>query len=277
LGLVLIVVLGNDLSTRSSKQDDQYEQADVQLASPRAELPGIERHALPPSPTAPRVLDERGRWLHALAVATPHSEPPSRVDLRRARVVAEALDHAEAVMAEGGVGALTVTEVARRMGMRGPSLYKYFPSLHALYDGLFARGLERSGAAVRAAAAAEDGPVQALRAGGRAVVRWAVENPALAQLLFWRPVPGFSPSPEVFAGSEADMRQLRDLLDEAVRRGELTPVAASDDAVRTWTVLLSGLLTQQLANEPAADFEHGSFTRLTDALLDLFFERYRPD
>jgi AcrR family transcriptional regulator len=209
-------------------------------------------------------------------VATPHSETPSRVDLRRARVVAEALDHAEAVMAESGVGALTVSEVARRTGMRGPSLYKYFPSLHALYDGLFARGLERSGAAVREAAAAEDEPVEALRAGGRAVVRWAVENPALAQLLFWRPVPGFSPSPEVFAGSEADMRQLRDLLGEAIRRGELTPAAESDDAVRTWTVLLSGLLTQQLANEPAAGFDDGSFTRLTDALLDLFFDRYRP-
>jgi AcrR family transcriptional regulator len=160
--------------------------------------------------------------------------------------------------------------------MRGPSLYKYFPSLHALYDGLFLRGLDRSGDAVHEAAAAEDGPVEALRAGGRAIVRWAVENPALAQLLFWRPVPGFSPSPEVFAGSEADMPQVRDLLAEAVRRGELTPAAESDDAVRTWTVLLSGLLTQQLANEPDAGFDDGSFTRLTDALLDLFFDRYRP-
>jgi AcrR family transcriptional regulator len=203
---------------------------------------------------------------------------PSRVDVRRARVIAEALDHAEAVMAEGGVGALTVSEVARRMGMRGPSLYKYFPSLHALYDALFGRGLERSGAAARAAvdAAATEGAVAALRAGGRAVVRWAVENPALAQLLFWRPVPGFSPSPELFAQSEADMRQVRDLLSEAVARDELVPAAGSDDAVRTWTVLLSGVMTQQMANEPGAGFDDGSFTGLTDALLDLFFDRYRP-
>ena len=52
----------------------------------------------------------------------------------------EALDHAVQIMTEQGVGALTISEVARRMGIGGPSLYKYFPSLHAVYDLLFARG-----------------------------------------------------------------------------------------------------------------------------------------
>ena len=39
------------------------------------------------------------------------------------------------------------------MGVRGPSLYKYFPSLHAMYDALFARGLAGSDAAVQEAVA----------------------------------------------------------------------------------------------------------------------------
>jgi hypothetical protein len=31
-----------------------------------------------------------------------------------------------------------------------------------------------------------------------------------------------------------------------------------------------------MANEPAADYDTGSFTRLTDAAFDMFFARYAP-
>ena len=49
---------------------------------------------------------------------------PSRAAARRQAALAEALDHAVDVVSEAGVGGLTVSEVARRMGMRAPSLYK---------------------------------------------------------------------------------------------------------------------------------------------------------
>ena len=177
-------------------------------------------------------------------------------------------------MSESGVGALSVSEVARRMGMRGPSLYKYFPSLHALYDALFARGLRQSQAAVHGALAEAAPGADRIRAGCRAVVRWAVENPALAQLLYWRPVPGFEPSPAVFAASVDDMETLRDELRTAVRLGQLSRRATGEDAVRTLTVLLSGLLSQQLANQPDADFETGDFARLTDPVIEMFLSHY---
>jgi AcrR family transcriptional regulator len=211
-------------------------------------------------------------------VATPSSAVRSgdRLQRRRARVVEEALDHAVDVITEAGVGGLTVSEVARRTGMRGPSLYKYFPSLHALYDALFARGLAGEIAAVRAAAEAEEPGVARLRAGGRASVRWCTENPALAQLLHWRPVPGFEPSPEVFAASVEDVSSARAELAEAVRRGELDRSADSDDVLRLYSVVLAGVVSQQLANQPGAAFDEGAFTRLTDDALDLFFHRYRP-
>ena len=189
----------------------------------------------------------------------------------------EALDHALALMTADGVGALTVSEVARRMGIRGPSLYKYFPSRNAVYDALFARGLGAQQAAVRAAVAGLDPGLPRLRAGARAVVRWAVENPALAQLLHWRPVPGFRPSPEAFGPSELDMAGLRGVFAEAVRRGELSAAADSDDTVRLWTVVLSGLISQQLANQPGVPFDEGVFSRLTDTAIDQFLSAYRPD
>jgi AcrR family transcriptional regulator len=177
-------------------------------------------------------------------------------------------------MAEAGVGGLSMSEIARRLGMRQPSLYKYFPSLHAVYDALFARGVAGSGAAVQAAVA--DGPrgVVAIRAAGRALVRWAVENPALAQLLYWRPVPGFAPTAATFAPSVALMGQLRAAFAAAVRAGVLHHDAAAEEAPRLFTVVLSGLISQQMANEPGAGYDTGMFTSLTDAALDMFFARY---
>ena len=40
--------------------------------------------------------------------------------------------------------------------------------------------------------------------------------------------------------------------------------------------MLSGLLSQQMANEPGAGYETGSFTRLTDEALDMFFTHWIP-
>ena len=97
------------------------------------------------------------------------------------------------------------------------------------YDALFARGLERSGPAVHAAVEPLPAGVPRVRAGARAWVRRALDNPALAQLLCWRPVPGFAPATETFAVSVQRMEEVR-----GARRGgapgQLRPGAASGPA-----------------------------------------------
>jgi AcrR family transcriptional regulator len=179
-------------------------------------------------------------------------------------------------MEEVGVGGLSMSEIARRLGMRQPSLYKYFPSLHAVYDAVFARGLARSNTAVEAAAASLPGGVARIRAGAGAWLRWAMENPALAQLLVWRPVPGFAPTEATFAASVRQMEQVRAEFAEAVRCGELHPDAGTADALRLYTVVLSGVVSQQMANDPGARYDKGIFSSLIDPALDMFFARYAP-
>ena len=196
----------------------------------------------------------------------------SRRGLDRARVVAAAGDLADAE----GLAAVSVARVAGELGIRGPSLYKYFPSRHAIYDALFRRGLLAQQAAVHAAVETVPPGVDRLRVGAEAVVRWAVENPALAQLLHWRPVPGFEPSPETFELSLQDMDVVRETFAEAVRLGQLSTDADSDDAIRLYTVVLSGLISQQLANQPGVPFDEGAFSGLTSTAVDLFLSAYSP-
>src|SRR5438309_11667546 len=74
------------------------------------------------------------------AVPLNEAQPLDRRQRRRQETIEEVLDIAVEIMTEQGVAGLSIGEVARRMGIRPPSLYVYFPSKEALYDAVFLRG-----------------------------------------------------------------------------------------------------------------------------------------
>src|SRR5215472_3019213 len=61
-----------------------------------------------------------------------------RREATRAEILAAAW---ELVRAEG-LAALSLRDLARRVGMQAPSLYSYFDSKHAIYDAMFAQGAQ---------------------------------------------------------------------------------------------------------------------------------------
>jgi AcrR family transcriptional regulator len=201
---------------------------------------------------------------------------PDRRARRRQETIEEILDIAQEIMAEEGVNGLTFSEVARRLGVQPPSLYKYFDSLMSLYDGLFRRGqvahLESMGAAINGS---EPG-LEALRAGLEASGRWCLSNAPLAQLLFWRPVPHFEPSAESMAPS-SDMVQLqRQALADAVAAGQLGPGGDSEEAVFLVSIFISGVIGQTIANEPELAWGAGRFSPLLPKLFDALPALYPP-
>src|SRR5712692_8962561 len=115
--------------------------------------------------------------------ATARILTPQRSDRRARRhqeTIEEILDIAEDVMTEEGVNGLSLAEVARRLGVQPPSIYKYFPSLMAVYDAVFRRGqLEHLGVMRQTMAGAKPG-LDALTAGLEASGRWALANRATA-------------------------------------------------------------------------------------------------
>ncbi len=201
-------------------------------------------------------------------------ERPDRRARRRQETIEEILDIATDVMTEEGVNGLSLAEVARRLGVQAPSIYKYFPSLMAVYDALFLRGqLEHLEVMREAMADAEPGLV-ALITGLEASGRWFLANRALAQLLFWRPVPSFEPSAEAFAPSVEMVALQRAAVADAVANGQLGEGADSDEAIYLISTLIVGVLSQALANEPDLEWGQGRFTPLLPKLLKLLAAVY---
>src|SRR6185295_6272568 len=183
----------------------------------------------------------------AAATETPTSRTADRRARRRQETIEEILDIAEAVMTEEGVNGLSLSEVARRLGVQPPSLYKYFPSLMAVYDALFARGQRANLAVMRDAMAAAAPGLDALTKGLEASGHWSIANRALAELMFLRPVPSFEPTAESMSPSEEMVALQRGALADAVRAGELGRDADSIEAVYLVSILIAGALSQAFA------------------------------
>jgi AcrR family transcriptional regulator len=205
--------------------------------------------------------------------------PLDRRRRRRQETIEEVLDVAAQVMVDQGVAGLTLGEVARRMGIRPPSLYGYFDGKNALYDALFERGWRLLLEHLRAVAAGLDrtDPVADLHIQEAAFVRWAVEHPGYAPLMLWRPVPGFTPT----QGAYAPARELATMAHEGLARlvaaGVLPEGVDLDRAYRTLTAVVSGVISQQLANAPDEPFETGTFTALLPDVVAMWLAHHGRD
>jgi AcrR family transcriptional regulator len=200
---------------------------------------------------------------------------PDRRARRRQETIDEILRIAVDVMTGDGVNALSIAEIARRLGVQPPSIYKYFESLMGIYDELFRRGQAEHLQVMRAAMAASDPGLSALAAGLDASGRWCLTHRAVAQLLFWRPVPSFEPSPDAFGPSVEMVNLQRAAITDAIASGQLGP-ADPDEAIDLISTFIVGVLSQAMANEPDLEWGHGRFTPLFPRLMTLIPALYPP-
>ncbi|HEX6403712.1 MAG TPA: hypothetical protein VF003_11220 [Pseudonocardiaceae bacterium] len=101
-------------------------------------------------------------------------------------------------------------------------------------------------------------------------------NRAIAQLMFWRPVPSFEPSAEAFAPSVEMVALQRAAMADAVRTGQRGPDADSGEAVCLVSTLIAGVLSLAMANEPDLDWWQGRFTPTFPKLMKLLVAAYPP-
>lgn len=178
---------------------------------------------------------------------------------RREAVTAEILEAAWDVARAEGLAGLSLRDVARRIGMRPPSLYWYFDSKRAIYDAMFLQGNQELLERIQRLRWPED-PRAMLRLCARAFIEFSLEDVERYQLLFQRTIPNFEPSPESYAVAV----QVVDVMRDRLAAAGLTGAAAFD----IWTALVSGLSAQQIANDPGGT----RWLRLVDDVVDMYLD-----
>jgi AcrR family transcriptional regulator len=176
---------------------------------------------------------------------------------RREQILSAAWD----IAGESGLAAVSLHEVARRVGIRQPSVYGYVTSKLDLYDAMFSQAYEQLLARLDTTPPSGSARDQLVRL-SRVVLDFAVENPPRQQLLFQRTIPGFEPSPASYALA-------RRLIDRSA--GLLSALGAGSAAqIDVYTALVAGLGAQQVANDPGGD----RWTRHLEPLLDVFLDHF---
>jgi len=163
----------------------------------------------------------------------------------RAALISEGL----AILGESDADSLSLRELARRVGVSAPSVYRHFPDKQALMTALAEEGLRRLGASQHEAAEAAGGGKAGFAATGRAYVRFALTNPALYRLIFT------SPLIAAYRASAADRTEAFDfLLANAGAQIGADPEsqAARVAAVEAWA-LVHGLAMLMLDGQIPAD------------------------
>ncbi|MCF6379632.1 TetR/AcrR family transcriptional regulator [Nocardioides KLBMP 9356] len=200
-----------------------------------------------------------------------------RVAERRAATIDRIVATAREVITEEGAAGLTLGEVARRVGMRTPSLYGYFAGRSDLCDELFRRGWSDFGAAVAHLVPVPGTGIRALLTEAMDVsVGWALDHPADAQLMFWRPIARWQPSPSAYEPAEQVMGATASSLAEAQRLGLLDAAADLEELVAVWVALVAGVISQQLSNEPGVGLADGRTSRHRQALVRMYAAHYSP-
>ena len=182
-----------------------------------------------------------------------------RINKRRAATRREIVDAAWAIARANGLAGLTLREVAARVDMQAPSLYSHFSSKNAIYDAMFEDAwrtyLEHVDATRSTLPRAPRARLQAM---ARDYVEFAVADLARHQIMDVRTIPDFTPSDAAYAASLACYSALRH---------ELAAIGITRAAdLDIYTALLSGVIAQQLANDPGGD----RWLRLLPRTIDMY-------
>jgi AcrR family transcriptional regulator len=184
-----------------------------------------------------------------------------RVAVRRNRTEDEIVAAAWDLVHENGLGSLSMRELGDRVGMKAQSLYSYFASKNDIYDAMFREGQIAFTAVMTITAedlGGDESITAALRLAGRRLFDFCTSDPARYQLMFQRVIPDFEPSRETYQLAVETLDRSR----ERMRAAGFDP----DRDLDLWTGLMTGLVDQQLSNDPGGR----RWERLIDDAVDMF-------
>jgi AcrR family transcriptional regulator len=150
-------------------------------------------------------------------------------DLRNALI-----DEALAILAESGSGAITLRELARRLGVTHTAPYAHFSDKRTLLEAVADEGFDRLSSVLTQARASERDANRRFIAMGVAYVQFARDNPNLYRLMFVDPE--LAADPECAWSEQAD-RAFDVLLDLLSQFGVPPGTDIKELAVGIWSLL----------------------------------------
>ncbi|MET9911770.1 TetR/AcrR family transcriptional regulator [Streptomyces sp. NPDC006476] len=158
------------------------------------------------------------------------SEAKSPRERYRAQVRTEIKEHAWEQIATAGASALSLNAIAKRMGMSGPALYRYFGGRDELITELV-RDAYRSLADTFRATAESGADVTAL---AHALRGWALEDPQRYFLIYGTPAPGYHAPEDITAIAVEITAVLLDACAELPPAGPASPFDEHLEGHRAW-------------------------------------------
>jgi AcrR family transcriptional regulator len=159
--------------------------------------------------------------------------PKRPVDLRR-----KILDASLALASDGGVGALSMREVARRARVTHGAPYHHFKDRSAILAALAEEGFALLTKEMTAAMKDEDrGSVARFEACGRGYFRFALRHPAHMKLMFRPELANPAEHPEVDRAASAAMQVLVDCVIECQQAGNAPPGDPMPLVVTSWATV----------------------------------------
>jgi AcrR family transcriptional regulator len=202
--------------------------------------------------------------------------PAERRRRNREEMTEAILDAAREIMREQGVAALNLSEVARRVGVKTPSLYEYFDGKAELYDALFRLGCTLFGEGMEAIAQEGVDPFEQI---GRAIegyMGFAQRYPELWSLVFERPVPGFVPSAESMEISREILGRAQEMMAGFIDSGRVRTDLTPEQAIDFIDAVMHGLTAAHMANQPELPAGSGRFGGLIPTAVQFFRNSWQP-
>ena len=150
-------------------------------------------------------------------------------DLREA-CVREAL----AIIAKGGLDALSLRDVARRLGVSHQAPYKHFPSREHILAEVVSRAYASFARHLAKRSRSED-PYEDLGHLGQSYLDYACKHPLHYQLMFGTPLPDPAEHPEMMTQARQAFAMLREAISKLPGRAPNSDV--DHDAMFAWSVV----------------------------------------
>lgn len=177
---------------------------------------------------------------------------------------------ATALIAERGVERVSLREISLAAGVSHAAAYRHFADKQTLLADLAEEGFRQLAEINRrTTAATAGGPVEQLKACGRAYVRFGLERPQFLHLMFSQAIPDWSAYPSLSQASEELADTLGSLVAAGQAAGLLRAAPIGDVTLTAWS-LVHGLTLLIIGRRiPVDDIDDAFVERMSRECVEL--------